>query len=300
MASDFPVLVFGGIGTEVVVGVQHYEIVVLGANNLATWRTRCDTCRAPFFVQTRSGHLPVGSRCPTHVVSDEARSEPPPKRATGMISVRDFIPLPPDRGRVTVEHASRGNGVTYAGEEEVSENRPVQQLPRKPPSTEQAILPQLSRGVHEKMAEVPPAFQGGKEERQLSQLQSRSVAPREDQEDGVSELREFRQPDAPSGLRQSEVGGVVVSSLPYEAPFDREQLDGDPFSLSALTAELAGMAPDGADEEEIATPQPTSNDMWRRRVQVFAESRMWLPDWGPRPDQAGCRAPEEIMRMFSR
>ena len=201
------ILVFGGVGTEVIVGVQHYEIVVLGASNLATWRTRCDTCRAPFFVQTRDGQLPIGTRCPTHIVSYEARAAAPPKRASGIVSVRDFIPLPPDVARET---SAQPNGYD----------------------------PDL----------LPAA---------------------EDDFEGVSE-------------------DPIASS-------------GDPFSFSALTSELSGLAPDGADEEEAVVPRRTSTDMWRRRVQVFVESRMWDPDgWGPRPDQAGCRAPEEVMRMFIR
>ena len=43
-------------------------------------------------------------------------------------------------------------------------------------------------------------------------------------------------------------------------------------------------------------PDPT--DRWRARVRSWVRSggKFWLADWGPRPNEAGCMAPVELMQ----
>jgi hypothetical protein len=35
-----------------------------------------------------------------------------------------------------------------------------------------------------------------------------------------------------------------------------------------------------------------SHELWERRVATYQENRLWVPSWGPRPGQPGCRAPD--------
>lgn len=57
----------------------------------------------------------------------------------------------------------------------------------------------------------------------------------------------------------------------------------------------ASLAADLADEIDELPPPPDETQTWRTRLGLFRRNRMWLPDWGPRPDQSGCRAPPELL-----
>lgn len=42
-------------------------------------------------------------------------------------------------------------------------------------------------------------------------------------------------------------------------------------------------------------PKPVTDDVWRQRLQVFSEDGTWAVGWGPKPGEAGCRAPAEML-----
>lgn len=42
-----------------------------------------------------------------------------------------------------------------------------------------------------------------------------------------------------------------------------------------------------------------SPEDWTRRANMFREKGMWSSDWGPKPDEAGCAAPPEILQKFN-
>ena len=39
-------------------------------------------------------------------------------------------------------------------------------------------------------------------------------------------------------------------------------------------------------------------EVWAPRLDLYARYRMWMPQWGPRPDQVGCIAPAEILEAY--
>ena len=38
--------------------------------------------------------------------------------------------------------------------------------------------------------------------------------------------------------------------------------------------------------------------VWTRRLALYARWRMWMPEWGPRPDQVGCGAPNALLDSY--
>jgi len=57
---------------------------------------------------------------------------------------------------------------------------------------------------------------------------------------------------------------------------------------------------------EIVEDQPSAAkpfmvdpvEMWTPRLDLYARARMWVPEWGPRPGQVGCSAPEELLEAY--
>lgn len=72
-----------------------------------------------------------------------------------------------------------------------------------------------------------------------------------------------------------------------EEPYDEPVSDPQAFREAAL-AELY--------EDEEIPPPPDDDDVWRRRAAMFLQNKLWLPEWGPRPGQDGCRVPIEYLR----
>ncbi len=70
-----------------------------------------------------------------------------------------------------------------------------------------------------------------------------------------------------------------------------------PSSLAAQMAqELAEEAAWDAEEPEPAPPPPPDNHaLWQRRLSSWRGSRLWMPEWGPRPGQEGCKAPASML-----
>jgi hypothetical protein len=207
------ILVFGPLGTEILIGAQRYEVIVRGEAGQTTWRSKCEVCWTPIFVSSRDGKLPVTKRCAAHRVKAAHPAIPvsgaerqgmvadiQSRLRPGMARGKDFLPLP---------------------------------------------------DVPEKAPELLPG----------------SDAP----------IPYYDDPDP-----------AVVAEDDGARPVD--------YSAAALLAQLESMAQDDGDpDDDPAVPHETGDDMWGQRLQMFMSNRMWLPDWGPRPDQEGCKAPEHLL-----
>lgn len=78
-----------------------------------------------------------------------------------------------------------------------------------------------------------------------------------------------------------------------------DELDGaSPFTFDGLIAELASVAParELVDNPEDIPPERT----WEPRMRLWTEQRMWMneDEWGPKPGQAGCLVPYDILEKF--
>jgi hypothetical protein len=78
---------------------------------------------------------------------------------------------------------------------------------------------------------------------------------------------------------------VEIDKLPVLTLEDAAEDNIDPFD--AMRAELA--------EDDEPPPEPDEEDLWRRRLDMWHENRIWAPGWGPRPGQEGCRVPYEML-----
>src|SRR5215469_9381572 len=99
--------IFGPLGTEVSIDGRRYEIVALGEGD-TVWRTKCEACETPFFVEARAGYLPTGKRCEEHKgkklvqgvaglveLSDAAMVQLQGKYPQGMMPVAQMLPAQP-------------------------------------------------------------------------------------------------------------------------------------------------------------------------------------------------------------
>ncbi len=63
-----------------------------------------------------------------------------------------------------------------------------------------------------------------------------------------------------------------------------------------MAQELAEESAWDAEELEPAPPPPPDNHaLWQRRLSSWRGSRLWMPEWGPRPGQEGCKAPASML-----
>lgn len=92
------------------------------------------------------------------------------------------------------------------------------------------------------------------------------------------------------------VGGPDPRTLTAEPVEDDEY--GDPLDHQPPDDLLRDMAEElnayyAAELNEI--PPPPDNDaLWRKRLSMF-RLKLWQPDWGPTPGQAGCLVPQHLM-----
>jgi hypothetical protein len=59
------------------------------------------------------------------------------------------------------------------------------------------------------------------------------------------------------------------------------------------------------DEAEVVEDRPSAEptrffevdpvSLWAPRLSLYRRWRMWVPEWGPRPDQDGCEAPDYLL-----
>ena len=66
---------------------------------------------------------------------------------------------------------------------------------------------------------------------------------------------------------------------------------------SYLTAAARGVAQKRAGAAPVApTASEWGHDQWATAVRLYRQDGAWSADWGPNPDEPGCRAPRELLR----
>jgi hypothetical protein len=65
----------------------------------------------------------------------------------------------------------------------------------------------------------------------------------------------------------------------------------DPVEISDSTAEIVEEKPQGTQPSYAIDPVR----LWGPRLELYQRRQMWLPAWGPRPDQVGCAAPGQLL-----
>lgn len=63
--------------------------------------------------------------------------------------------------------------------------------------------------------------------------------------------------------------------------------------VAEMTEELADL--DDGPAQQPLPPPPSPLRLWGPRLDLYQRGKMWLPEWGPRPGQAGCAAPERLL-----
>ena len=105
--------------------------------------------------------------------------------------------------------------------------------------------------------------------------------------------------------RQRRPGGVwryVIDSrfLPARRGVSHSREKGVP---PARTEEQSGKKRDARARDRFAKQEvsygelPDDSAKWEARLRSWRQSRFWLPFWGPKPTEAGCFAPAEVLRQ---
>lgn len=76
----------------------------------------------------------------------------------------------------------------------------------------------------------------------------------------------------------------------YHLPPEHEYEDERPASMSDIRDMLA----DEMAEDEPPAPEPDPDDIWRRRLSLYRQSRLWASEWGPQPGHEGCLVPSGL------
>jgi hypothetical protein len=111
--------------------------------------------------------------------------------------------------------------------------------------------------------------------------------------------------NGPHGLRLGRVqaGEVLgaadgVAEIVEDKPPEVRPCDGvDTPDIAAEQAEISRLEPSEAQPWAEAT-QPFEVDpvqLWDQRLTLWLRWRMWMSEWGPRPDQDGCLAPHYLL-----
>jgi hypothetical protein len=108
---------------------------------------------------------------------------------------------------------------------------------------------------------------------------------------------------SPPPVSQGRVqpGEVLDAAEIVEDKLSKVQLwdgvDTVPPLTSSFAAELSDLNPPGAQPGTEPT-QPFEVDparLWGPRLSLYRRWRMWMSEWGPRPDQDGCLAPDYLL-----
>jgi hypothetical protein len=276
MPSD-EILIFGSIGTQLVIGRKIYELVALGGEGSATWRTRCVVCRSPVFTEVKDGRLPTHARCKTHQQSSRHPEVPEPDylheaeiaemtlaRSAASISPEDFIEgVKAGMDRLGAKHLTDDPSGRYV------------------------------RAAERGMRIIGEA----KSVIEATQLMHPDAAPIQ----GFVRMHMGDEDDtsveASVGIPQEHAGGPLVVAGGERGEI-YETLSPEEYSAKEMLSELEEMAPKGGDRPP---PPLGQEDVWMARLEKFYRDRIWLPTtWGPRPDQPGCWAPQEFLDRFRR
>ncbi|SRR5216684_2012652 len=233
------ILIFGSVGTEVVVDSRRYELVVLSQDGTAQWRGKCESCWATIFVETSGGKPPAIRRCNAHRVKNNHPAmapmpeEPRVLRRAATMPLTELLPPPADRQPTNLA-ADAGMKIVGSMVENIQRSNDIR----------------------------PPG-----------------------------EARIF-------GNVTMHMGDAEETTVSGDIPRSESQIEAvDPYSPVAMLAELADLAPEGG--ENYMPPPPALDQVWGPRIELFMKKKMWLsPEWGPRPNEAGCQAPEDILVAF--
>lgn len=88
---------------------------------------------------------------------------------------------------------------------------------------------------------------------------------------------------------QPATNGDGVACDAYGEPVMAEAQEPISDLHAALLDELAEM-----DDDQDLLPEPDEEGLWRKRLSLNA-LRLWQPEWGPRPGQAGCLVPDHLL-----
>jgi len=95
-------------------------------------------------------------------------------------------------------------------------------------------------------------------------------------------------------LREADVLADIVEDKPAEArPCDRvdtRDIDVEQAELSRLEASEAQPSAEPTQPFEVGPAW-----LWGQRLTLWQRWRMWVPEWGPRPGQEGCLAPDYLL-----
>ena len=93
-------------------------------------------------------------------------------------------------------------------------------------------------------------------------------------------------------LGEADLVADIVKDKPAEG---QVRVDASPIAVER--AELSYLEPYEA-QPLAETPQSFDEHaawLWGRRLTLWHRWKIWAPDWGPRPDQDGCLAPDDFL-----
>ncbi len=268
------ILIFGAIGTQVVVDRKIFELVAIGGQGSVSWRTRCVVCRSPVFSEVKSGKLPVRARCNAHLQPSRHPEMPMVEyqheaEIAAMAEARPMATMKPEEfmagvqagmDRLIAKHVTEDPGGEYIRNRAVAEHGM-----RIVGEAKSAI--EATQNMHPNTAPLT-----GHIKMHMGDEDDTSV-------------------EAPIGEGIHTGGPLVLEDRSHQED------EPDPYSVEAQLAELAELAPEGGDGPPPPLPE---EDIWIPRLEKFYRDRLWLPSWGERPDQPGCWAPEEYLDRYRR
>jgi len=68
---------------------------------------------------------------------------------------------------------------------------------------------------------------------------------------------------------------------------------GEVLDAAEIVEDKPSAAQPGPEPMQPFEVDPAS--LWGPRLSLYRDRRMWLPKWGPRPDQDGCQAPDYLL-----
>jgi hypothetical protein len=281
------ILIFGAIGTQVVVDRKIFELVAIGGGGAVTWRTRCVVCRTPVFTEVRDGKLPIQARCNAHralsrhpavpeleyqyeaEVLEMAQKQPP-----AVISPGEFI-------------AGVKAGMDRVIARELTATPVGDYIRQRQALAEQNSQQNLSVAEHgmRVVGQAHAAINALREMNPNAAPLVGSIKMHMGDEDATS---------VEAMVGNPHTGGPLT--IEHDVDSSSADPEDDPYSTEGMLAELEDLAPD-----EDGVPPPLSDeDIWMPRLEMWYRDRMWSQAWGDRPDQSRCEAPPEFLARYRR